>query len=261
MWQDIKALNAISAVMLGLALMMIATAGARWIALRPMFNLHQVRVEAASDQPEGLRRVNALTVRSTALPRIKGNFFTVNLESVKSAFEAVPWVHRVTVRRAWPDRLVVSLDEFTPLGTWGDDGKLLSTSGEVFTANLDEAEEDGALLKFSGPDGSESDVHDRLADFRQWFLPMGVHPVGIQLSERYAWTVALDNGVQVALGREQTPTTLQDRVKRLVQIYPELASRWQNRIVSVDLRYQNGLALKASDPPEQAGKPKNSRKS
>src|SRR5206468_3912068 len=79
---------------------------------------------------------NHLTVRDGALARITGNFFTVNLEQVRTAFESVPWVRRASVRREWPDQLVVSLEEHEALGTWGEDGKLLSTKGDVVTVNL-----------------------------------------------------------------------------------------------------------------------------
>jgi cell division protein FtsQ len=49
----------------------------------------------------------------------------------------------------------VKLDEHVVLGTWGDDGRLISVNGDVFTANLAEAEEDADLINLSGPDGSE----------------------------------------------------------------------------------------------------------
>ncbi|NKI72077.1 FtsQ-type POTRA domain-containing protein [Collimonas pratensis] len=244
MWQDVKMLNAISGTLLGLAALALLASGIWWLAQRPMFTLKTIRIEGIS-QGE-LRRINPLIVRSTALPRIKGNFFTANLDTVRTAFESVPWVRKATVQREWPNTLVVTVEEHQPLATWDDDGRLLSVHGELFTANLDEAEEDGELLRLSGPDGSEKDVVARLADFRQWFAPLKLNPVDVALSSRYAWTVKLDNGMTVELGREQNKTTLKDRVARLVQIYPQLLSRLQNRIESVDMRYPNGLALKAS---------------
>jgi len=255
MWHDVKALNTLTAAMLVAALVLIFGAGGRWLMLRPVFNLHQITVESAPDSAL-LRRVNVLTVRSVALPRIQGNFFTVNLEAVRSAFEAVPWVRHARVRRAWPDRLVVTVDEYQPLGTWGDDGRLLSQTGEIFIANQDEAEEDGALLQFSGPDnpGAAADVRRRLEDFRAWFAPLKLAPVEVHLSERYAWTIVLDNGVRVELGRERDADTLQQRVARLTRIYPELVARWPDGIERIDLRYQNGLALKPAPvkKPEKA---------
>jgi cell division protein FtsQ len=82
--------------------------------------------------------------------------------------------------------------------------RLLSTKGDVFTANLAEAEEDHALPEFEGPDGSEKEVLSRYGELRKWFAPLKLVPEALSLSSRYAWTVKLNNGMSVALGREQT---------------------------------------------------------
>jgi len=244
MWQDVKMLNAISSALLALVVLALVASGLWWVAQRPMFTLHAIRIESATDLP--LEKVNALTVRATAIPRIHGNFFTTDLTAVRAAFEAVPWVRRAMVRREWPDRLVVKIEEHRALGTWGEDGKLLSQKGDVFTANLAEAEDDGDLLEFSGPDGSEKQVVTRLAQFRQWFAPIRLEPEALTLSNRYAWTVKLDNGMTVELGRDLGDAVLKERIDRLVAVYPQLEERLQGKIENVDLRYPNGLALRAN---------------
>ncbi|RJG03697.1 cell division protein FtsQ/DivIB [Noviherbaspirillum sedimenti] len=242
MWNDVKMLNAAAGALLGLFVLALLGGGLWWLAQRPMFTLKEIRIEGAGAE---LRRVNASTVRTTALPRIKGNFFSVDLNAVRTAFEAVPWVRKAAVRREWPNRLVVTLEEHLPLGTWGQEGRLLSVQGEVFVANLAEAEEDGNLPEFSGPDGSEREVLMRYRELLAWFAPVSLAPDAVQLSGRYAWTVKLDNGMTVELGREQSSTTLKERVARLVAVYPQLAARLQDRIENVDMRYPNGMALKA----------------
>ncbi len=243
MWHDIKAMNATSSALFGLVALALFASCLWWLAQRPMFTLKVIRVEGSGIE---LRHVNPLTVRGTALPRIKGNFFTANLETVRTAFETVPWVRRAMVRREWPNQLIVTLEEHMPLGTWGDDGRLISVKGDVFTVNLDEAEEDGELPEFGGPEGSEKEVVARFQEMHQWFAPISLTPESVHLSERYAWMVKLDNGMAVELGREQTRTTLRERVERLVGVYPQLVARLQNRIESVDMRYPNGLALRVS---------------
>jgi len=243
MWQDVKMLNAASSALLALVALALVGSGLWWVAQRPMFTLHTIRIESATELP--LEKINALTVRSAAVPRIRGNFFTTDLTAVRAAFEAVPWVRRALVRREWPDRLVVKIEEHRALGTWGEDGKLLSQKGDVFTANLAEAEDDGDLLEFDGPEGSEAQVVARLAQFRQWFAPLKLEPESLQLSNRYAWTLRMDNGMTVELGRDQGDAVLKERVDRLVAVYPQLMQRLQGKIENVDLRYPNGLALKA----------------
>ncbi len=244
MWHDIKMLNAISNTLLGLCALALLSSGLWWIAQRPMFTLKVIRIEGAAQSE--LRHVTRSTVKGSAIPRIKGNFFTANLNAVRLAFESVPWVRRATVRREWPNKLIVTLEEHTPLGTWGDDGRLLSAKGDVFIANLAEAEEDGELPEFSGPEGSEKEVVARFRELQSWFAPANLAPDSVQLSKRYAWTVKLSNGMTVELGREQSKTTLRERVDRLVQMYPQLVARLQDRIESVDMRYPNGMALRAS---------------
>jgi cell division protein FtsQ len=244
MWQDIKMLNAISGALLGLLALALLATSFWWLAQRPMFTLKVIRIDGTVDVP--LRYVNGSTVRGTALPRIKGNFFTVNLNAVRTAFESVPWVRKAAVRREWPNKLIVTVEEHVPLGTWGDDGRLVSVKGDVFTANLAEAEEDGELPKLAGPIGSEKEVVGRFRELHQWLAPANLAPASLRLSGRYAWTMELNNGVKVELGREQGNETLKARVDRLTGIYPQLVARLQDRIESIDMRYPNGLALTAS---------------
>ncbi|HTH44487.1 MAG TPA: cell division protein FtsQ/DivIB [Oxalicibacterium sp.] len=243
MWQDIKMLNATANALYALVALALISAGLWWVAQRPYFTLKTIRVEGAEHVQ--LRHINPLIVRGAVLSRIKGNFFTANLDNVRQVFESVPWVRKATVRREWPNQLIVTLEEHMPLGTWGDDGRLLSVKGDVFTANLAEAEEDAQLLAFDGPTGSEKEVVTRLNDLNAWLAPLKLQTEKLQLSDRYAWTVTLDNGVTVELGREKSSTTLKDRVDRLVGIYPQLLDRLQNRIENIDMRYPNGLALTA----------------
>ncbi|HEY8607229.1 MAG TPA: cell division protein FtsQ/DivIB [Noviherbaspirillum sp.] len=243
MWHDLRMLNATTSALIAVLVLSLLGSGLWWVAHRPMFTLKVIRVEGMDGGQ--LRHVNPSTVRSAALPRIRGNFFTANLDNVRQAFEAVPWVRKASVRREWPNKLIVSVEEHQPLGTWGDDGRLLSVKGDVFTANLAEAEEDADLAAFSGPEGSQKEVLARYYQLAEWLKPASLAPRGLQLSDRYGWSMRLDNGLRVELGREQQPALLRGRVERLVNIYPQLTSLLQDRIESVDMRYPNGLALKA----------------
>lgn len=244
MWQDVKMLNTATNALLALALLALLASGLWWLAQRPMFTLKTIRVEGVTES--SLRRVNALTIRASAVPHIKGNFFTADLDAVRGAFESVPWVRKAMVRREWPDKLIVTIEEHRALGTWGDDGRLLSVKGDVFTANLAEAEDDGDLLEFDGPEGSEKEVVSRFGQFRDWLAPIKAVPEAVTLSNRYAWTVKLDNGMTIELGRAEGDATLKERIGRLVAVYPQLIERLQGKTIeNVDMRYPNGLALKA----------------
>jgi cell division protein FtsQ len=220
-----------------------------------MFTLREVRVESL--YKIDLKHVNELTVRNSVLGKIRGNFFTTDLDQVRTTFEAVPWVRRATVRREWPNGLIVEVEEHEALGTWGE-GRLLSVKGDVFTANLAEADDDHELPAFVGPAGSEKDVLARFSELRSWFAPVKLVPQELALSSRYAWTVKLDNGMSVELGREKDKNSVKARVQRLVGVYPQLVARLQEgRIDTIDMRYPNGLALSSAalTVPADATKP------
>ncbi len=244
MWQDIKVLNATANILFGACALLLFLGGVWLLMNRPMFTLNVIQIEGWNSNV--LKHVNPQIIRSTALGKIRGNFFTTNLDAIRHAFEMVPWVRKASVRREWPDRLIVTLEEHSPLGTWGDDGQILSVKGDVFTANLAEVEEESRLLEFSGPQGSEKDVLQHYLDFKDRFRAISLTPEAVRYSKRYAWEVKLNDGVTVQLGREENSAVLKERVDRLIQVYPELTHRLQGKIESVDLRYPNGLALKAS---------------
>ncbi len=175
------------------------------------------------------------------------DFFTIDLEAVRRAFERVAWVRRAQVRREWPDRLLVKVEEHQVLGSW-DDGRLVNTFGELFAANTAELEDDASLPELAGPVGSERDVASRYLDFKAWLARVSLVPDQVTLSPRYAWRVHAANGaeggVSIEIGREQDARTLPDRMTRLVEAWPQLTARWP-RPTLVDLRYANGFALRA----------------
>lgn len=245
MWHDVRALNATASSLVALTVLAVLGSGVWWLSQRPMFSLRAVTVESMYQLP--LRHVNELTVRNGVIGKIQGNFFTTDLEGVRATFEAVPWVRRATVRREWPNQLIVEVEEHEALGTWGEDGRLLSVKGDIFTANLAEADDDHELPAFFGPAGSEKEVLARFSELRSWFAPVQLVPQQLSLSSRYAWTVKLDNGMSVELGREQDKDEIKARVQRLVGVYPQLVARLQEgRIDTIDTRYANGLALSSA---------------
>jgi len=255
MWDSPRVINLVALVIATIALLAFAAGSAAWASRRPMFTLKSIRIEPMVIEgvtTPAFRHVNIPAIRQAQSPSVlasaSGNFFTVNLEAVRRAFETVAWVRRAQVRREWPNRLVVTIEEQQVLGAW-DDGRFVNTFGELFTANAAEAEEDArALPEFAGPEGSERDVASRYLDFKSWFARLSLVPDQVTLSPRYAWSVHFDNGTEsgltVDLGRERDGNTVPERVVRMINAWGELTARWPKPTL-IDLRYPNGFALRA----------------
>ncbi|WP_118182264.1 cell division protein FtsQ/DivIB [Paraburkholderia phosphatilytica] len=237
MWNNARQLNLAANALHALLVVVLLAAGGLWLIQRPSFTLRSISIDGDTEH------INTPTVRATVVGHLKGNFFTVDLDAARAAFEQMPWVRHASVRRVWPNALAVTLDEYKPLGTWGSD-QLVSTDGELFTANQGELDED--LPAFDGPDGTAKEVVARYHDFQKWFAPMGATPDEVTLSARYAWTVKLSNGTEVEFGRERNQDTLYDRARRLTAAWGAVTQRWGNDIEYADLRYPNGFAIRAA---------------
>src|SRR6266702_2288386 len=237
MWNNVRQLNLAANALHALLVLVLLAAGAYWLIQRPNFALREIQIDGDTEH------INSPTVRAGVVGRLKGNFFTVDLDVARQAFEQMPWVRHASVRRVWPNALAVTLEEYKPLGTCGSD-QLVSVDGEVFTANQGELEEE--LPAFDGPDGTAKEVVARYHDFQKWFAPLGATPDEVTLSPRYAWTVKLSNGMQVELGRERNQDTLLDRSKRLTAAWNAVTQRWGKDIEYADLRYPNGFAIRAA---------------
>jgi cell division protein FtsQ len=159
----------------------------------------------------------------------------------------MPWVRRASVRREWPNGIVVAIEEHQALGVWaGETPRLINTYGEVFVANMAEAEAGSSLLRFGGPEGSNKDVFRKYQQLNLWFEPWQASVKSIELSSRYAWRVKLSNNLNIELGREldeRDSKQIQLSVERLIKSWPQVQEKWGQRVDSIDLRYANGYAI------------------
>ncbi len=224
-----------------------------WVAAQPLFALHHIDVKTP------MAHVTEAQIRLIAERRVRGTFFTVDLERVRSSLEKLPWVREARVERRWPDTLVVSLVEHVPLARWNDTA-LVSEAGEVFVAALNQP-----LPRFFGPAESSAEMVAAYRSYQATLTPLGMTIDELRLSPRRAWRIRLNNGLQIALGREQSNF----RLTRFVAFYPRLfenpavakttvakttAESSVTEIpvetaltahpVTVDLRYPDGFAIR-----------------
>jgi cell division protein FtsQ len=226
--------------MFAVAALLLLASSAAWLAQRPLFDLRHVELRAAGDG--ALRHVNANAARAATLGRLSGNFFTMNLDHARRVFESVPWVAEVSVRRAWPDRLIVTLAEHRAVAIW-DDGRLLADSGRLFVANAAEAEVFGALPQVEGPVRLAADAARRLPLFAQMLQPHGLTIDAVEISKRASWTLRADSGLAIELGRDDPPGRLDERLALVVAHFPAVSAQLGAEPARIDARYPQGFAV------------------
>jgi cell division protein FtsQ len=225
--------------LLATALVLAAGGAAAWLAQRPWFDVRRIEVHGE------LRHVSGAAIRAAVAGRLRGNFFTMRLDEAQRVFEAVPWVAAASVRRAWPDRLVVTLTEHRALGVWSD-GRILSDRGRLFVANVGEAELYGPLPEFDGPPQFAAEAARRFYEFSALLAPLALTVDAVRVSERASWSLETSAGdapgPRFELGRDDPPGRLAERVAAIVAHYPRILARLSGPPARIDARYPNGFA-------------------
>lgn len=241
LWHDARVLNSIANVLIMAALAAFSVTAVWWIAHRPVFDLHDIEIAAVEGRE--LERTDLGQLRQAGLNEVDGSFFSVDLHTVRRRFEAAPWVRRAEVRREWPNRLRVAIEEHRPLASWSD-GRLVNTYGEVFEATLRAQDDPARLLAFEGPEGTQRMVAERYADLERELRRIDMRPTRVSLSGRQAWSARLDNGITLLIGREEGVDVM-ERVARWAAVHPQVQARLDERTEVIDLRYPNGFAIRA----------------
>ena len=259
-------MNGVAGLLLLAVALAAAAVGVHWLARQPAFSIKSITVEG------DVSRNSSASLRANALPRLSGNFLTMNLQQARAAFEAVPWVRHATVRRVWPLHLVVALEEHRPAAYWETkaenadadsdavvDTRLVNSFGEVFEANLGDVEDED-LPTLAGPAKSSAAM---LAMWRQ-LDPMthGKLDEGVarlDLSGRGSWKATLEKGAVVELGRGSEAEVVA-RFGQFIASIPQITARYRTSLVSADLRHESGYAVRLAGVTTVTTAPKGAKK-
>lgn len=239
MWDNPRLLNLVAGMLIGLALLAFLVAGGQRLLRSQVFPLHEIVVTGP------LAHTTRAEIESAVHERVSGNFFALDLRQIRAGLETLPWVRRAAVRRVWPDRLEVSLEEHVALARWGDEA-LVDTYGERFVARSDQA-----LPLFVGPAGTEHELASRYERFSRLVVPLGAAVERVILTPRYAWQLRLAGGLNLMLGRDAD--LAEQRLQRFVTVYDQALKSIPRRHEYVDLRYPNGFAVRVPDLATRGG--------
>jgi cell division protein FtsQ len=238
---DVKLMNLAASALLSACCVLLLAAAAWWALRHPLFGIAGITVQGDTAHS------SAVTLRANVAPRLAGNFFTVDLVAAREAFEAAPWVRKAVVRRDFPNRLRVQLEEHKAVALWGADSesRLVNSFGEVFEANAGDVEQEG-LPRLSGPDPDSAQVLAMYRAVKPLFEPLDLAVDQLALTPHGSWRIELDTGAVIELGHG-TREEVAARAQRFVQTLTQVASRYGRRpeaLVSADLRHVNGYAVR-----------------
>jgi cell division protein FtsQ len=227
MWDKTHMLRIFATLLFGLSLVLVAYGVMRYALQLPVFKLRTVQLTYVPQQ------VDMTQLNQVIKSAVGGSFFTVDLELTRRMFEQLPWVRKVSVRRHFPWGLEVTLEEHVPMARWNGT-ELVNTYGEVFVG-----QSKLLLPDFYGEPDTSAQVAGMYAELSKQLGVVQRSIKEISLSQRFAWSLKLDNGMQLAFGREQ----VKQRMARFVAVYPYSLAAMTKKYNYVDLRYRNGFSV------------------
>ena len=212
---EVRLMQATADVLFAMVALAACAVALWWAARLPVLAIQGLQVEGQ------VTRNSESTLRANTLHRLSGNFLTIDLQDCRTAFESVPWVRRAMVRRIWPLRLSVQLEE----------------------ANVGDVEDD-ELPSLSGPEGSAAQMLAMQRRLSVLLAPLNAGDlILLTLSARGSWRADLDKGATIELGRGSDDEVIA-RTERFVRTMPRVGARFQHALASADLRHADGFALR-----------------
>ena len=202
----------------------------RWLTHSPMLTIAHVNVILHDDH------IVQTDVKTALGELVQGNLFTLKTEPIVDRLMSLPWVAGVNISRVWPNTVKITLSAQHAIASWQDQS-LLNEQGRVFTP-LRETWPDG-LVALAGPDGSNHAVLKAYETFQAKLAVLSLHISRLQLNNRHAWQITLDDGTQLFLGREK----IASRLQRFITLYPTIVENSRAKPKRFDMRYPRGIAV------------------
>lgn len=181
-----------------------------------------------------LERAERDAIKRVVVDSLPGGILSVDLPGLQQEILALSWPRHVTIRRLWPDGLLVIVEKEVLIAAWQD--AYLNTEGKIvhwpsarkglptFDCRLCEPRVAMEIyLRLSAAASVQGLYIDRLAQ-----------------DELGVWAVTFANGMKVLLGTER----LTQRLERFLVVYEHRLAARNNEVDQVDARYANGVAVR-----------------
>jgi cell division protein FtsQ len=169
----------------------------------------------------------------------EAGLLAIDLQELQSQVKKIDWVRKVEIRKVWPDKLIFTIDEFTPVALFGE--HVLTSEGTLI--EISEIEKFAHLAQIVL---SKEREEKRIKHGEIWqeykVIKRELANINLELSRLEVdhvdnWELSFSNSLILNLGRKNRT----QRVKRFLDVFAKIENNKQ--LKKVDLRYHNGLAV------------------
>lgn len=212
-------------------LILASVYGAKYAVTKlDLFPIKAVHIEGE------FRYLDEDAVRQKLVGLVEDGFFSVDIQKLREVLLTMEWVDDAFVRRDWPESLLIRVVEKQPVAKWKDVG-LLSAKGELFLAS--ESKTIDGLVVLDGPKDRYTYVLKNYNQMQSILRQVDLRINRFAQDDRRSWSLQIENGITIKLGREDTPA----RLTRFVKVYEKVIAPRMTDISHVDMRYTNGFVI------------------
>ena len=184
-----------------------------------------------------LQYVDRVALEAALQPYMEENFFSIALEDVRQTTESMTWIDGADIRKEWPNTLIVSLQERIPVANWGTN-QFLSAKGEIFFA--EHVQPNANLPTFIGMAEQAALIAQHYVQMQAVLKEAGLSIQTLEMSDRVSMTVQLVGGLTLVIDEKES----REKLQRFTAVYQLFSEEQRQQLLRVDLRYENGLAIK-----------------
>lgn len=217
------------------ALVAVLAFGADWLLRAENLPVKSVRFEGP------FKHVSRAQLETAVLDAVRGNFLLADLAAIQARVETLPWVHRVSVRRRFPQDIHIIFTEQQLVARWNETA-WLNRDGEAVRVSEGPS---GDLPRLDGPEGTGAEMLARYTEFNRALAPTGLTVARLTLTPRRSWRVEARTRandaqrIALVLDRDQP----EKKIARFARVYAASLARQAGVIRQVDLRYTNGFSI------------------
>ncbi|MCK9495546.1 MAG: FtsQ-type POTRA domain-containing protein [Dehalococcoidia bacterium] len=219
--------------------------GAAWLVTGDTFRVHHIDVTGA--QVVGARQVAAVSDLGG------DSMLTLDLDAAEEAIALLPAVKSVTVERAWPQGVTVTIEEHQAWGFWqtGDRVQAIDRDGNVLRAFRPAAKDAPTIIDLASPadlEGGEVTDPDTVALVARLiedkvFAKAGLTPTAWVFQRDRGLTVSLD-GPDAVFGDSSNYEFKVEAFEQVVRQLSEREAAGSPQVAEVDLRFGRNVVLR-----------------
>ena len=244
LWNCPNSMTTVTRIVLMFSVLCLIITMLQWFFSQPNFHLKYLILNISSDN---VQHVKPKELKKLVIMELNGTALTTDLGPIYKSVLSHPWIKEATVRRIWPNKILVNLVEHNIIGVWSD-GRFVTQAGKLLQFDKLQSEsinkeKNCFLLKLDGPNETVRAVLDRARMISKKASKVGLQITGVQLTSQYDWRVFFSNGMKMELGGEHLETPLEKRLDNFFNSIAWVRKKIKKDLISVDLRYAQGFAF------------------